>query len=111
MSRAEGSARPPYPPDAVGNRLLGGRWENDESVLLPMTDEQMRALEQAYLPIFGGEVLQPHCMCGEWSSVGECPKCREDIALFRRWDAEEQREREAREAWRKDRKPQQGDAA
>lgn len=96
MSRSEGSARPPYPPDALGNVPLGSEVG---------IEEWWAALEQTLWPILEGEVIQPHCMCGRFSTVGECPRCTEEREEMIRDAEREERERAGRAAWRKDKKP------
>lgn len=103
MSRSDGSARPPYPSDAdhlaVVRAFLRRDEYNDEAILMPISDEQMRELEDAYARDFAGDVIQPSCMCGKWSSNGECLTCSRELEELERECREEQRQVNERKAW------------
>ena len=103
MTRSEGSAFPPYPNDGDRhsiNRIFHREYA-DEAILTPQTDEQMRSLEDAYAEFTAGAVIQPSCMCGKWSSVGQCEDCQRELAEMERDCAAEERRRRDREAWKK----------
>jgi hypothetical protein len=59
MSRSDGAAYPPVPFDHDARVIRGAsHWEDDESILTPISDEQARALESALWPLLAGDVIQ-----------------------------------------------------
>ena len=99
MSRSDGSARPPLPADSdyhVVNAAL--HHESDE---LP----DINAYEQTLWPILAGEVIQPRCMCGRWSSVGECEHCQAELRVLEQMADADRREQRGRVQWQNWKKP------
>lgn len=108
MNHGDGSARPPMPPnaDAPAIRQIS-RWEDDESLLTPLTAEQVAAYDEVLRTLLAGEIIQPRCMCGKWASIGECPDCTREYQLIQDEAELEARNYRERAAWRKFKRPKQ----
>ena len=98
MSRSDGSAFSPYPSDADHHSI--NRLFHRESDELPDAPE-LADYEEALWSLHAGEVIQSHCMCGKWSSVGQCEDCQRSLAEMERDCADEERRRRDRAAWKK----------
>lgn len=98
MSRDDGSAYPPFPSDADWWTVFDiSHRESDEPWDFPNEGDY----DSALWPLLAGDVIQPHCMCGRFSTVGECEECQKELALYRHWDEEDARNRRERSGWRK----------
>ena len=110
MSRSDGSAYPNRPSAADVYDIRGHfRWENDE-ILMPMSDEEHQALDDAFWPLLAGDVIQPHCPCGKWASTAQCEECSRELRLIEDESRAAERRRRDVEAWKRMRK-HGGDAA